>query len=445
MVAYKNKNKRKSMKRGGSARGTPMTSHAQLAKRLRALKGESEELDFQDFFSDVEKVKVRFRDVTSKGSNVSFPLKRGEMPQKVSKYVSDGRFDILLLNTYSVFSRTPIKEMFINNQGLIFYRSVYVEHLLKMMDILDIIEKALDKSFTEPKELKTLKTKLESFRLKLELQEEEQKTESSKNLEDESAVITKYYEETTQNESVLKLRKRSLMAIQRKLERYKKKNEDIQMRMFRQLRRQRYYIDKDKSAIPDMSTTVCNVAKLLLYDKSRDYVVYNEVKYPTQKYNNTDSNSNVKTKIGNILGFARDNDDFLIESENDLSTKDNRQAYLRELESRGGCNSLIIMLKFYDKAGGGGGRSIADDSGLADLELPEVPLDLPDVPKVNPLEEWLPSVPKGVPKPTTSAQRKATVTALPSGFGGSKKNRKRKGNKLRKIKRSNKKKRSKRK
>lgn len=439
MVAVKNH--RKSMKRGGSASasGTPRSTHAQLAKRLRALRGESEELDFEDFFRNVEQAKTRFYDVTFRGSDVSFSLKRGEKAQTVSKYISDGRLNILLLNNTSLFGRS-IKEMFINNQGLIFYRSVYVEHLLKMMDILDKIEVALDKSFTEPKESKTLKTKLESFRLKLELQEEEQKTESSKVFEDESALITKYYEEKTHDKRVLELRTRSLLAIQRKLKGYKKKNEAIQMRMFRQLRRHRYYIDRlKKKSVPDMSTTVCNVAKLLLYDndKTRSHIVYNGVKYPTQKYNNKDNNSVVKSKIGHVLGFARDNDDFLIESQNDLSTKANRLAYLRELESRGGCNSLIIMLKFFDKSGGGGGRSIADNSGLAEFELPEVPVDavtlgLPDAPQFNSVALGLPSVATDTLKPI-SAQRKATATALPSRLG-SKKNRKRKGNKLGKIK-----------
>ena len=436
MVAVKNH--RKSMKRGGSASasGTPRSTHAQLAKRLRALRGESEELDFEDFFRNVEQAKTRFYDVTFRGSDVSFSLKRGEKAQTVSKYISDGRLNILLLNNTSLFGRS-IKEMFINNQGLIFYRSVYVEHLLKMMDILDKIEVALDKSFTEPKESKTLKTKLESFRLKLELQEEEQKTESSKVFEDESALITKYYEEKTHDKRVLKLRERSLLAIQRKLEGYKKKNKAIQMRMFRQLRRHHYYKDKLTRRVPDISLTVCNVAKLLLYDKNRSYVVYNGVRYETQKYNNKDSNSIVKTKISQVLGFARDNDDFLIESQNDLSTKANRLAYLRELESRGGCNSLIIMLKFFDKSGGGGGRSIADDSGLAEFELPEVPVDavtlgLPDAPQFNSVALGLPSVATDTLKPI-SAQRKATATALPSRLG-SKKNRKRKGNKLGKIK-----------
>jgi hypothetical protein len=445
MVAV-NKNHRKSMKRGGSASasGTPRSTHAQLAKRLRALRGESEELDFEDFFRNVEQAKTRFYDVTFRGSDVSFSLKRGEKAQTVSKYISDGRLNILLLNNTSLFGRS-IKEMFINNQGLIFYRSVYVEHLLKMMDILDKIEVALDKSFTEPKESKTLKTKLESFRLKLELQEEEQKTESSKVFEDESALITKYYEEKTHDKRVLELRTRSLLAIQRKLKGYKKKNKDIQMRMFRQLRRHRYYIDRlKKKSVPDMSTTVCNVAKLLLYDndKTRSHIVYNGVKYPTQKYNNKDSNSDVITKISQVLGFARDNDQFLIDSENDLSTKAKRQEYLAKLESRGGCNSLIIMLKFFDKSdGGGGGRSIADNSGLSSLELPDVPIDaltlgLPDVTQFNSLL-GLPSVATETPRTprTVLAQKKATATALPSRLG-SKKNRKRKrnGNKLRKTK-----------
>ena len=100
------------------------------------------------------------------------------------------------------------------------------------------------------------------------------------------------------------------------------------------------------------------------------------------------------------------------------------------------------MLKFFDKSGGGGGRSIFDNSGLADLELPEVPVDaitleLPDVPQFNSVALGLPSVATDTPKPTSS-QRKATARALTTRLG-SKKGRKRKGNKLRKSKGSKKK------
>ena len=427
MVAYKNK--RKSIKRGGSA----------TAKRLTALQGP---LDFEAFFKNVEKVRKRFEDVIKRGQNVSLMLKKGEKSELVKTHFLNGRFDILLLNTYSVFSRTPIKKMFINNERLIFYRSVYVEHLLKMMDILTIIERAIDNGFTESQDLLKLRDDLFLFKTKLETEEDAKKQEVASIFNDESVLITNYYEKKTQDESVLKLRERSLMAIQRKLERYKKKNKAIQMRMFRQLRRHHFYKDKDKRAIPDMSTTVCNVAKLLLYDKSRSHIVYNGVKYPTQKYNNKDSNLDVKSKIGHVLGFARDNDQFLIDSENDLSTKPKRLAYLSKLKSRGGCNSLIIMLKFFDKSGGGGGRSIFDNSGLADLELPEVPvdaitLDLPDVPQFNSVALGLPSVATDTPKPT-SYQRKTIATALTSRLG-SKKGRKRKVNKLRKSKGSKKK------
>ena len=144
--------KRKTRKIGGSRNSTNVTTLS-LNNRLRRLKGlptkkeiqtrldalrvglPKVKLDFKPFFKDVKIVREQFSRITKLGveNKISLKLKTGSREESLEDILKSGRLNILLLDDVSIIRRKPIEQIFIENEGLVFYRSVYVEHLIKVV------------------------------------------------------------------------------------------------------------------------------------------------------------------------------------------------------------------------------------------------------------------------------------------------------------------------
>ena len=81
----------------------------------------------------VNVVKTQFQRVLEAGPHVKI-LFKGEK-KAFADLVADGSLNILLLNEKTIFEKS-VRKMFEKNEGLVFYRSVYVDHLVKIIHLL---------------------------------------------------------------------------------------------------------------------------------------------------------------------------------------------------------------------------------------------------------------------------------------------------------------------
>ena len=394
--------KSKTRKFGGSrysstSRNSTSVTTLSLNNRLRRLKGlptkkelktrldelregmPKAKLDFKPFFEDVKIVREQFESITKLGvkSKISLRLKTGSKEELLHKILESGRLNILLLNNLNIFSGKSIKETFTKNEGLVFYRSVYVEHLIKVVQILKIICKKINTStiLENISKLEDIVIRLSEFKSQLEVDEESDKIDTMKFFEEEEAKIDRYYESKSNANLLTKI-----------IRNVKKHPEKLRHKYERYIKRSEYYKSRGTKSIMFNTSgkSLCDVAKTIFYGYKPPFntidIRYNGLSYKQQLYKKTDSDSEVKEKLKYVFEFVSNNETWLITNGKTLSKKSEREEYIAYLESNGGCSSIVIMLKFFDKTDGGGGTGVSDSS-LADMETRLISLTMPDVPK----------------------------------------------------------------
>ena len=281
-------------------------------------------IDFESLirYIKAELDKYKYRQVLSKV--------KSRVTKSVSifeKLYSLGNLDTLLLYKNTSFGKN-VKDLFLEDKGLIFYRSVYVDHLIKIILVLKFIYDSK----------KVTGIKLFDF--------------------DFDEVIAYFIGVKSNLEYTEKIGK---------MEGNKPK-----------------YVLNTRNTIVDLSSvSFCQVLKILFsgveYPNNETKIKYNGSEYDQQHYEDTDSNHDVKGKINNLLQFVIENDEeYFSENEKKLDNPKLRKKYIEHLKTKD-CYLLISMLEFLDKSIDDARLMyrINDHSGVSSLEIPKIPDVIP--------------------------------------------------------------------
>jgi hypothetical protein len=418
-------------------------SPAHKRKSSSSLPTDTSVIDWDIFFSGVKTIQTKFNSITAKGisQNISIPFGKpassGVRPNILVKdLINGGRLNIMLLLETSVVREIPIRIRFEQNDGLVFYRSVYVEHFIKLIKILDSINKQLKPPVQDP-DLNFSISFFEGQKAMLEQKEETEKGQSLTILHEEETAINTFYQ-TPAGITILK----TMNAI------VQSEPANTRLRQLNIFKRDNYFTqNKIKSTINLSNQSICNISKFIFYGlKSPNDLLkihYNGVQYSQQHYKKTDTDETVKTKLKQIFLFLEQNVSYLLAKDKYLIEKDpldktaalkNRKEYLERLKSSDNCKSIVSMLKFYDHDPSGGTGTGVSESSLADLEARLLGLQLPSVSTLAPV------APIGVrTAPRTGRRQLEALGSVHGGKKGSRKGKnpskpKRKGSKKKKKK-----------